>query len=376
MADAIRFVLKDHGYRAGAFAVGYQSCDDSTAQTGDYELRKCAANANAYAGAADVVAVIGPFNSRCAQVEIPILNRAPHGSLAIVSASNTFPNLTRGGRLALPPPVGVRGEPEAYYPSGERNYARVISRDDLEGVALAVVARRLGLNRVYLLYDKGEAGWVSWTDPFRRTAARLGVGIAGPREYAEVRAPRALASTVARSGADGVLLGGLPRDGQVLRALRARLGKDVTIMAGNEFSDIPRLLEVAGAAARGLYVATTQLPADGFELTPAAVRFTREFGSAAYGDYVLQAAQAAEVVLAAIRRSDGTRASVLRQLHATRVENGLVGSFGFDRNGDMTPGKVAILRVTGATPPNLHLPPHFQGAVVDSLETVPAELSG
>ena len=39
MADAIRLVLQQHGFRAGRFTVGYRSCDDSTAQTGDFENR-------------------------------------------------------------------------------------------------------------------------------------------------------------------------------------------------------------------------------------------------------------------------------------------------------------------------------------------------
>ena len=82
MADAIRAVLAEHGSRAGKYAVGYRSCDDSTEQAGTYEPRRCAANANAYAGAERLVAVIGPWNSGCAQVEIPILNRAPGGPLA------------------------------------------------------------------------------------------------------------------------------------------------------------------------------------------------------------------------------------------------------------------------------------------------------
>jgi DNA-binding SARP family transcriptional activator len=34
MTDAIGFVLREHGFRAGRYTVGYQSCDDSTAQTG------------------------------------------------------------------------------------------------------------------------------------------------------------------------------------------------------------------------------------------------------------------------------------------------------------------------------------------------------
>ena len=49
MADAIRLVLEQHDFQAGQFAVGYRSCDDSTAQTGNLDRRTCAANANAYA---------------------------------------------------------------------------------------------------------------------------------------------------------------------------------------------------------------------------------------------------------------------------------------------------------------------------------------
>ena len=76
MADAIRSVIERHGFRAGGHSVGYASCDDSTAQSGTFELRRCAANANAYARAEELVAVIGPYNSGCAEVQIPILNRA------------------------------------------------------------------------------------------------------------------------------------------------------------------------------------------------------------------------------------------------------------------------------------------------------------
>ncbi len=34
MSDAITFVLRERGFRAGRYRIGYQSCDDSTAQTG------------------------------------------------------------------------------------------------------------------------------------------------------------------------------------------------------------------------------------------------------------------------------------------------------------------------------------------------------
>ncbi len=44
--------------------------------------------------------------------------------MALVSPSNTYSNLTRGGRLSLPPPLGGKDEPEVYYPTGTRNFLR------------------------------------------------------------------------------------------------------------------------------------------------------------------------------------------------------------------------------------------------------------
>jgi len=66
LADAIRFVIERRRFKAGEHTVGYQSCDVSTPQTADFEFRKCAANANAYAHAEQLVAVIGPWSSFCA----------------------------------------------------------------------------------------------------------------------------------------------------------------------------------------------------------------------------------------------------------------------------------------------------------------------
>jgi branched-chain amino acid transport system substrate-binding protein len=56
------------------------------------------------------------------------------------------------------------------------------------------------------------------------------------------------------------------------------------------------------------------------------------------------AAEAAEIVLDAIARSDGTRAGVAHALRATRVSQGLVGPVRFDARGDVVPRPVTILR--------------------------------
>lgn len=382
LVDAIRLVLKDHGFRAGRYVVGYQSCDDSTNQTGNYEQRLCAANAYAMAGAKQVVAAIGPFTSFCAQPEIPILNRAAGGPLALVSPSTTYPGLTRG-RPLVSPSTSLQGEPGVYYPTPTRNFFRLTARDDLSGVADAVLAKQLRLRGVYLVHDSGQD--IALTEPFRRAAARIGVNVVGSESYDDTATSyRALADRIARSRADGVLIGGNIYYGgdRLLRALRARLGPRATLLASDGPATLPGFLPVsqvlksAGRAARGLYLASPFLPPAALHLTPAQHRLLQDLGDPASEEYVLQAMESADVVIGAIARSDGTRASVLHELGATRVPDGVLGSFRFDRNGDITPAKVTIFRVTGRTPLEDDLPAAYQGAAIDRVITVPASLAG
>ena len=76
MSEAIAFVLRERGFRAGRYRLAYQSCDDSVARTGLFDEAKCAANARAYGENPDVVGVIGTLNSACAVPAVPELNRA------------------------------------------------------------------------------------------------------------------------------------------------------------------------------------------------------------------------------------------------------------------------------------------------------------
>ena len=81
MTEAIRFVLEQRDFRAGPYTVGYQSCDDSTAQAGDYDPYKCFSNAKAYARNLAVIGVIGPYNSGCAARPDPDCEPGPRRGL-------------------------------------------------------------------------------------------------------------------------------------------------------------------------------------------------------------------------------------------------------------------------------------------------------
>ncbi len=105
MTRAIKFILNRHGWKAGKYSLAYQSCDDATAQAGKWDSGKCSANANNYAQDSSVVGVIGTFNSGCAEIIVPVLNRAPNGPVAMVSPANTYRVSTRlPTRAAMTPP--------------------------------------------------------------------------------------------------------------------------------------------------------------------------------------------------------------------------------------------------------------------------------
>jgi ABC-type branched-subunit amino acid transport system substrate-binding protein len=92
-------------------------------------------------------------------------------------------------------------------------------------------------------------------------------------------------------------------------------------------------------------VPNAELPPAGRRLLDAARRREDDPDfSFAYG------AQAAEILLDAIARSDGTRASVTRELRRTRVEDGILGDIRFDRYGDPVEAPVTIYRVTRGGP--------------------------
>jgi branched-chain amino acid transport system substrate-binding protein len=342
MVDAMTLALERREYKAGAYRVGLQVCDDATPDSVFFDEEACLANARDYVENPSVIGIVGPFASPCAILEIPILNRAPGGPLAIVSPSNTYVGLTRR------PSARDSNEPGGYYPTGQRNYARVLPADDVQAAADAILARRLGVKRVYAV-DEGGGPSVSFLDDFIRAARRLGIEVAGRRPWdSAASSDEALAAAIAQSGADGVFLGvpSGPRSVRLLTDLRARLGRATQFMAPDGFD--PGTAVLAGAAAEGMTISQPGPASD--DLSREGKQFVASFSKKFGGEptrYVVNAAQAIDVLLYAIARSDGTRASVTTNLFRTRVSNGILGSFWITPTGDTTLNAVAIYRIIG-----------------------------
>ena len=129
---------------------------------------------------------------------------------------------------------------------------------------------------------------------------------------------------------------------RLMEDVRRQVGPDVVFAAGDQFVAHPSLPKALGPIGEGLRVIAVGVPAAG--LAPAARRFLRSVG-APEEPSLLEAAQAAEALLDAIARSDGTRAVVVKELFNTRVTGGFLGSFSFDQYGDIAPATVTLSSV-------------------------------
>jgi len=345
MTAAIKYVLKKANFKAGKYTIGYQSCDDSTAQAGKWDSAKCSANSNAYANDKSVIGVMGTFNSGCAEIEIPVLNRAPNGPLGMVSPANTYVGLTHAG------PGTAAGEPGKYYPTGTRNYMRIVAADDFQGAADAMLAKQLGAKKVYILNDK-EAYGQGVAGDFKNVLPKLGLTAAAFTAWdPKASSYEALGTKIKQSGADAVFLGGLicENGGKLIKDLHTVLGSSVKILAPDGFTPISADVQGAGTAANGMTVSVAGLPNE--QLGSTGKAFVSGFGATQPGGqvdpYSVYAGQAAQVLLDAISRSDGTRASVTSELFKTKVTNGILGNFTINANGDTDANPVTIYKIVG-----------------------------
>ena len=196
----IQLALKQKGGKCGDFTIKYTSLDDATAAAGKWEAGQTSANARKVAQDDNAIAYIGEFNSGASAISIPLNNEA---GILQVSPSNTALGLTKGGAGAAP------GEPDKYYPTGERTYGRVVPIDTIQGAAQAQYMKDEGVTSVYILddaevYGKGVAANT------KTAVEEQGIKVAGEDSWdGKASNYRALASKIKSSGADAVFTGGI-----------------------------------------------------------------------------------------------------------------------------------------------------------------------
>jgi branched-chain amino acid transport system substrate-binding protein len=348
---SVIWALQEAGWKAGPYHIAYQSCDDSTAQAAGWDTAKCATNAHLYASDRSVIGVMGTFNSGCAKIEIPILNRASPGPVAIVSSANTSPGITTTGPGADP------GEPNKYYPTGVRNYARVVANDQYQGPADAMFTKSLGVKKVYVLNDKQTYGYgIALT--YERAAKKLGLKVVGFKGWdAKATSYEALGEAIKKSGAQAVFLGGIAcNNGQKLMQDIKSVDPKIKLQMPDGFSDP----NANGPVGNGAFISVAGLPPN--KLTGAGANFVKSFGKlvgTTPNPYAAYGAQATQVLLSAIAKSGGQRGNVAKSLYGLTVKNGILGTFTINNQGDTSGALITIYRQKGKAliPVKTLLPP-------------------
>jgi branched-chain amino acid transport system substrate-binding protein len=350
ITDAIRYLLEQDNWKAGDLNVAYQDCDDATAQAAKWDPGKCSQNANAYAENEKVVAVIGTFNSGCAQVIIPVLNQAPGGAILMVSPANTLVCLTEGG------PGCADDEPDKYYPSGERNYTRVAPHDAYQGAAVAEFAVSQDIKSVYILNDEESYGLGVATN-FRNAAEHLGIEVTGFEGYDPTSSSfEALFRGAGQTNPDAIFVGGLIDEnaGQLIEDKVKVLGPndgDVKLLLPDGFTTDAIFDPAEGGTpqAEGAFFSVAGVPIDQFKGAGAefATGFQEEkLGGEPVDPYAIYGAQAAQIVLDAIADAGDDRAGLIEFAFNYNVDDGLIGSFEINENGDPSGAEGAVVGFT------------------------------
>jgi branched-chain amino acid transport system substrate-binding protein len=340
---AVQFAVDLWGGAAGGFAITYEALDDGlAANNGAWDAAKEAENASRVVNDDNAVAYIATYNSGAAEASIPITNEA---GLAQISPANTAVQLTKENAANAP------GYPDVLYPSGKRNYMRVVPADDLQGAAAANWAfNTLGAKSVYVIHDQQTYGR-GVAEVFQTTFKELGGEVLGFEGF-DPNAPeyQALMTKVANAAPDLLYLGAIVNlnASKLLQDFRNLLSPDDCAFLGPDGLVNQSFIDAAGDAAEGAYITFAGLPANQLEgVGKAWYDQFKEIVGHEPDAYALYSFEAAVVVLQAIDAvGEKDRAKILDAMFATKEFRGLIGTWSFTETGDTDSTTVSLNIVT------------------------------
>jgi branched-chain amino acid transport system substrate-binding protein len=337
MVEGIRLALQQNNGKAGDFTIKYTSLDDSTAQAGTWTPEATQANAERVAQDDNAVAYIGEFNSGASVVSIPILNEVP---IAQISPANTAVGLTTDE------PGADKGEPDKYYPSGERHYLRIVPKDTIQGAAISTLMQEDGCQNIYILNDREVYG-AGLSRNIENSANEIGLEVLA-NEGIDPKAPnfRSQAAAMKSANADCFVFSGITANGAV------QLYKDVSAalpnaklygpdgVAESGFSD-PAEGGIPADVAGKVKVTVATLSPD--QYPPEGQRFFDEYKQTydvtSVDPYAIYGYEAMKLVLDTCQRLGpdcADREAMIDALFETTGRESVLGTYDIDENGDTT----------------------------------------
>jgi branched-chain amino acid transport system substrate-binding protein len=337
----IELALKQAGNKVGDFTLKYVSLDDATAAQGKWDPGQVSANARKAIGDDSAIAYIGEFNSGASAISIPIVNEA---GILQVSPSNTYVGLTRAEGAEA-------GEPDKYYPSGERTFGRVVPADHIQAAAQVTYQKDNGCTKLYILNDKEVYG-KGIADQVEKIAGEQSLEVAG-NDGIDPKAAnyRSLAGKIKGTGADCFFYGGITQNNgvQVFKDVASAI-PDIKMFGPDGVAESAFSEEVASIE-KQIFITNPTL--DPKLYPPAAQEFFKEFETA-HGKtpepYAIYGYEAANVVLEAMKAAGadaGDRKAVVDAFFQIKDRESVLGTYSIDENGDTTLSDYGGNRIEG-----------------------------
>src|SRR3954449_963547 len=336
LVNGAKLALEQAGGKAGDITVKYVSLDDSTAQAGNWTPEATSGNARKAAQDKSTAAYIGEFNSGASKVSIPILSEA---GVPQISPANTYVGLTTNA------PGSEPGEPDKYYPTGDRTYTRIVPKDTIHAAALVPLMKSDGCTKVAMTNDKEVYG-AGLARVIELSAKQQALTITS-NDAIDKNAPnyRSLAAKAKSAGADCFLYSGITANNAVqqYKDFASALGPDAKLFGPDGVAETGFVSEKDGGIPKALdprvtvTVATLspdQYPPDGQQFFKS---YTQKYGVANPDPYAIYGYEAMKLALDAIQRSKtGTKEDVVKALFATKDRKSVLGTYSIDKNGDTT----------------------------------------
>src|SRR5215472_15262732 len=345
LVNGIKLALAQAGNKAGQWTVNYQVLDDSTAAAGKWDPGQTAANARKVASDPKAVYYMGEFNSGASQVSIPILNQA---GIPQVSPANTYVGLTTNL------PGSAPGEPQKFYPSGTRTYLRIVPIDSIQAAAGLMAMKQAGCTKVAVANDK-EAYGAGLATLLGLEKGSYGVNILSNTGIDPTAGNfRTYAQTVKSEGADCFYFAGIVSNGavQITKDVNAAL-PTAKIFGGDGVCTDSYTSAAKGGVPASLYpllectVATQNLTA-----YPGGKNFLAlykaKYGTSDPDPYAIYGYEVMKLGLDTIKSlgaQGNSKSAVLKALFSITARSSVLGTYGFDKNGDTTLKSYGLYKV-------------------------------
>lgn len=336
MENGAKIALAQRGGKIGKYKITYKPLDDSLASSGAADEGKAAQNARTAIQNKDTIGYIGEYNSGISKVTIPILNKA---GIAQISPANTYVGLTTDA------PGSEAGEPDKYYPSGKRHYARVVPTDTIQGAALVAAAKQDGCESATIwnsktTYSAGLARNVQISAKDNDLTVEANEGI-------DPKAPnyRSLAAKIKSDCF--IYTGEIESNG--IQALKDAAGNsNVKFLYGgdgivlNDTADPKKGLPANIASKFKGTIATLDPKAFGPEGKKFFADYSAKYNVASPDPYAIYGYESMALMLDAIAKAsddgkkDVSRDDVIVEIFNTKGRESVLGTYDIDKNGDTT----------------------------------------